>query len=114
VVIVIDAVLVASRRPRGLDASDQSVLGECPERVINGLARNGADLGADDFLDVIRRAVRAARDRAQHGESLSRYLKPVLTKYRGWIGKRLAGHEISMSLILDSVKSSTLRRRSAP
>ena len=77
VVVVADAVLVARRRPRRLDAPQQSLVGERAEHVVHRLARDGADLGADDPVDLVGGAVRALGHRPQHGQPLRGHLHAV-------------------------------------
>lgn len=82
VVVVSHAILVAGRRSGGLDAPENALLGEGAEGVVNRLPRDGAYLGADDPLDLVRRAVRGLGHRPQHGKPLSRHLQAVPSQNR--------------------------------
>ena len=101
--VVADAILVEGRRPGGLDAPDEALLGQDPEGVVHRLSRDGADLGANIFGDVIRRAVGPTRDRPQHGHALGRDLDTVFAKDFGWI----VTHDAHDMANLDSVKNWT-------
>ena len=105
VVIVTDPILVASRRPGGLDASDEAPLGQQTERVVDRLARDGTDLGPGDIGDVVRRAVWSTGDRPQDGETLRRDLDPVSAKQVRWRDGWLPGHGRKIRSFLDSVKN---------
>jgi hypothetical protein len=80
VVVVADAILEASRRPRRLNASDESLSGQQAEGVVDRLQRDGADLGPHGLGDAISGDVGLAPDRAQHSQALRRNLNAVLTK----------------------------------
>ena len=80
--VVADPVLVARRRPGGLDAPEEALVGEDAERVVDGLARDGADLGPHDLVDVVGGAVRPVGHRPQHGQPLGRDLQAVLAEER--------------------------------
>lgn len=58
VMVVADSIFVPSNRPRGLDATDQALLDEDIEGVIDRLPRDRADLGAHGFGNVFGRGVR--------------------------------------------------------
>jgi hypothetical protein len=58
-VVVTDTILVAGRGSSRLNPPDEVLLGKHPEGVVNRLSRNGSDLGANLFSDVIRGAVGA-------------------------------------------------------
>ena len=85
-VVVADAVLVAGGRSGGLDAADNALFGEEGEGVVDGLARDGADFGADEFGDVVGGGVGAARDGAEDGETLSGDLESVAAEELGGVG----------------------------
>ena len=53
VVVVVDPIFVSGRRPRRLDAPDETLVGQRPERVVHGLARDRPDVGPHAFLDVV-------------------------------------------------------------
>jgi hypothetical protein len=57
VVVVTDPILVAGRRPVGLDAPDEAVVGQDPEGVVYRLMRDSTDLGPYDLSDVVCRAM---------------------------------------------------------
>ena len=78
VVVVADAVLVPGRRAGGLDAPEQPLLGERPEHVVHRLARDGAERGPHDLLDLVGGAVRRGVHRPQHRDALRRHLQPAL------------------------------------
>ena len=104
VMVVSNPVLEARRRPGGLDASEEALVGQDSEGVVHRLARDGADLGPHDLSDLVRRAVRSSGHRPQDGQTLGRDLEAVPAEKVGWIGVRLHGHESNISPILDSVK----------
>ena len=85
VVVVTDPRIVEGRRPGGLNAPDEALLGQHPEGVVHRLPRDGTDLGANVLGDAIRRAMRATRDRPQHGQALGRDLETMFAKEVGWI-----------------------------
>jgi hypothetical protein len=58
-VVVIDAILVASGRPYGLNSSDESFFGEDGEGVVDGLARDRANFNSDRLGNVFGRDVRS-------------------------------------------------------
>jgi hypothetical protein len=99
VVVVPDPILIASRRPGGLDTTDESLFGQDPEGVIHPLSRDGADLGAYVLGDGIRGAVRPPRHRPKHSQPLGCDLDAMFAKELGWIC-----HGRSIKQILDIVK----------
>jgi len=80
VVVVADAILVKGGRAGRLNAPDETLPGQNPKGVVNGLARDGTDLGAHGPGDGVRRAVGSARDRTQDGEALGRHGDAVAAK----------------------------------
>jgi hypothetical protein len=50
--------------------------------------------------------VRPAGHRLQDRQTLRRHLKSAPTEHHGWIRRLLSRHDVTMSPILDSVKSS--------
>ena len=64
--------------PAGWMRRSRPLLGEHAERVVHRLTRDGADLGADDLLDVVGGAVRPRAGGAQDGQPLRRDLHAVL------------------------------------
>ena len=93
VVVVVHPILEAGRRSRRLDTPDETRLGQDAERVVYRLARDGAELGPHGLLDLVRRGVRPARDRAQDGQALSRHLKTMLAEEVRRIAEISLGHE---------------------
>ena len=85
VVIVTHSILIKDRRPGGLDAPDEALLGQDPEGVVHRLSRDGTDLGANVLGDFFRRTMGPTRHRPKHGQALSRDLDTVFAKDFGWI-----------------------------
>ncbi len=85
VVIDTDPILVEGRRPGGLNTPEEALLDQRPEGVVYRLSRDGTDLGANGLGDLVCRAVRPTRYRAQHGQTLGRDLETVFAKEVGWI-----------------------------
>jgi hypothetical protein len=85
VVVVADSILIPGRRPGGLDASNEPLVGQDPQGVIYRLAGDGTDLDPHSLGDVVRGAVRSVGDRPQDGQTLGRDLETVLAKQVGWI-----------------------------
>ena len=83
--VVTDPILVAGRRPGGLDAPDEAVLGQDSESVVYRLSRNGTDLGTSNLGDSVRRSVEPTRHRPQYGQTLGRDLDTVFAKEFGRI-----------------------------
>jgi hypothetical protein len=78
--IVSDPILVASGGTSGLDAAKEALLGERPQRVVHGLTRNRADLGADFLGHGVSSAMRVARDGSKDRQTLSSHLQPMLSE----------------------------------
>ncbi len=87
VVVVAHPVLVPRRRSGGLDASQEPGVGERAEGVVHGLARDGADLGADDPVDVVGGAVGPLGHGSQDGEPLGRDLHAVAAQAGGFVDR---------------------------
>lgn len=85
VMVVADTVLIQRRGAGWLNPSDQPLLGENSQRVVNGLFGNGANLGKHRFHNLIRPAVRIFGDRTQDGQPLGGDLNAVLSKESGCI-----------------------------
>jgi hypothetical protein len=85
VVVVADSILIARRRPGGLDASNEALGDQKPKGVVDRLAGDGTDLGPHGLGDVIRGAVRSTGHRPEDGKTLGRDLDTVLPKKVGWI-----------------------------
>ena len=96
VVVVTDSHLVECRGAGGLDAPDDALVREDPERVIYGLSRYGTDVSTNVTGDVVGHAVGTTRHRPQHGQALSRDLKTVFSQQVGRIV--LHGSVLSQSL----------------
>ena len=84
-VVVTDTILITGRRPRGLDAPDDALLGQDSQRVVDRLSRNGADFVTNILGDFVRRAMRSPRHDLQHRHALSRDLDAVFAKGVGRI-----------------------------
>ena len=93
VMVVVDPVLVASRRARRLDTPDEALVGQDTEGVVNRLTRDGADLGPHEFLDLVGRAVRPAGHRSEDGQTLGRHLNTVLAEEVRSVGQLSPGHD---------------------
>jgi hypothetical protein len=87
-VVIADARFEPGRRSGWLNAADEPFGNQHAKRVVDGLPRDGADLGPRRLRYVIGRQVRAEGHRAQHREALRRDLNPTLTKN----GRRLGTH----------------------
>jgi len=81
--VVANPVLVARRRPGGLNASDEALFDQDGEGVVHRLAGNDADLVPYGLGDVVRRPVGLTRHRRQNGQALSRYLDTVSAEQIG-------------------------------
>ena len=79
-VVVGDAILEEGGRSGRLDAPDEPLLDEEGQRVIDGLQRNGADLGSDNAREGVRGDVGMGRHGAQDGNPLRRDLDAALSK----------------------------------
>ena len=101
VVVVTDPIFKAGRRTGGLDAPDETLLGQDFEGVVYSLPRNGADFGTNVTCDVFRRAVGPTRHSPQHGQTLGRNLDTVSAKKVN----RLIKHKYVLGRILDCVKN---------
>jgi len=100
VMIIAGPPLVTRRRPGGLDATDETLVGQDAQSVVHRLTGDDADLGAHDLGGFVRRTVRSARHRRQNGQTLSRDLDTVSTKKIG----RVVVHDDRMIQILEFVK----------
>jgi hypothetical protein len=77
-VIVVDAILEARRRPGGLNTPDETFADQDSQGVVHGLQRDRTDLASDDLGNGVRRDVRLPRDRPKHRESLRGDLNAAL------------------------------------
>ena len=80
VVVVTDAILEASRRPRRLNAADQAFGDQQRERVVDRLKGDRADFGPNDVGDGIGGDMRLSRYRAEYREALRSDLDAALTE----------------------------------
>jgi hypothetical protein len=101
VVVVTGPTLEARRRPGGLDAPNETLLGKDAEGVVHRLTGDDADLGPYGLGDVVRSAVRLTRYRRQNRQALGRDLNAVLAEEIGWI----VTHNWRIRPISDSVKN---------
>jgi hypothetical protein len=102
-VVVAHAALVERRRPRGFDPTDEAVVGQDTEGVVDRLARDRPDLGTRVFRHPFRRAVGMARDGTQHGQSLGRHVQAVLAEQGGEVRR----HGSNVRHNLDGVQTWT-------
>jgi hypothetical protein len=86
VVVVADAILEASRRPRRLNAPQEAAGDKDAKRVVDRLVRDRSDLRSDHFRYPVSRDVRLIRHRTQHPQSLRGDLNTVLTKELNGVG----------------------------
>lgn len=84
-VIVSDAILIPGSRPGGLDSADHVLVDERTQAVVDGLARNRADDGADIVGEFVGSGVRAHRNRSQERKSLRSDMHAVLTENKGGV-----------------------------
>ena len=86
--VVADAGLVAGRRAGRLDAPEEAPVGEGGERVVDRLARDGAELGVHGRVDVVGGAVVLSADadggrtRLRAPPGAARHVHPVLAEHR--------------------------------
>ena len=80
VMIVADAVFITRRGIGGLDASDDAVVGEDAQDIIDRLTRDRADVLADAFGQGVGSGVRMTRDGPEDGQALGRDGQVVLAK----------------------------------
>jgi hypothetical protein len=78
-VIVTNAILVKSSRTCWLNPPQQLFLNQHVERIVNGLPRDGAEFGPNFFGDVIGRAMRRRRHRAENRQALCSHLHSVFS-----------------------------------
>ncbi len=86
VVIVSDAIFVQSRRADRLDSPDQPFVDQEAESVVDGLARNGADVGLRSLGDVVSGAVWMKSDGPQDRETLGGDMKAMPSQHVCIIG----------------------------
>jgi hypothetical protein len=80
VMVVSDPALVPGRRADGLDTPDEASIDEHAERIVDGLARDGPDLGPRHLGHAVRRDVGSPGHRTKHGQALCRNREAVLAK----------------------------------
>ena len=68
--VVADAILESSGRAGRLNPTDEALVDEKRERVIDRLERNRADLVPDDVGNHVRRDVRPIGNRSKHRQPL--------------------------------------------
>ena len=100
-VVVAHPVFVASGRTGRLDAADDSVLGQNPERVVHRLTRHRADVGRDHLEHHISRCVRMAANCRHDRQSLRSDAEPVLTQNLSWIRGVCRGHGTTIAINLE-------------
>ena len=100
VVVVVHPVLVASRRTDGLNPSENALIDQDAQCVVDGLARNRAEFELREFGHFVGRDVGADRHRPQHRDALGGCLKTVVAKLFG----RALGHACRLVQTLDRVK----------
>ena len=70
-VVVAGTVFVARRRPSGLDASEERLVGERGQGVVHRLPRDRSDAGPNRGEDVVGGGVRMGRHGPKHSDALS-------------------------------------------
>ena len=99
--VVTDPILVAGRRPGGLDAPEEALVGEGREGVVHRLTRDGTDLGPYDVVDVVRGAVRSVGHRPQNSQTLGRDVQTVPAEQRIVVNGCLPRHARSLTPVLE-------------
>ncbi len=79
-VIVANSILEACRRTGRLNRSDDVVLGQHGQRVVDRLARYRSDLSPNGFGNLVGAPVWLSRYGSQHGQALRRHLKSVFSQ----------------------------------
>ena len=87
VVVVADPIFEPGRRAGRLDTADESIADQHPERVVDRLQRDGADLGAHQFGHAVGGDVRLRGHGAQDGQALRRHLNPAVAEEFGRVGR---------------------------
>ena len=100
VVVVIDPILIAGRRSGGLDSTEDTLLGQDTEGIVDRLSRDDPDFGANALGNVIRGAMGPNGHRPQDSQSLggdgdSIFAKQIVQIRHGSISRE----------VLDSVKN---------
>ena len=103
-VVVTDAVLIASCRASGLDPANQVLVDQDAERVIDRLAGDGAELGAHFVAQLVGSGMGMFCDDAHEREPLSSDLYAVLAQEFHCC----FGHDTIRPPILDFVKNQLL------
>jgi hypothetical protein len=78
VVVVVNTVLVAGHRARGLDPADQALACQRPEGVVNRLAGDSAYLRPYQLTDLFGASVGPRAYGPQDRHALRRYLQAAL------------------------------------
>jgi hypothetical protein len=113
VVVVADPVLVARRRPGGLDAPKDALVGEGGKGVVDRLPGDGPERDPHDGVDVVRGPVRLIRDRPQDRKTLSGQPKAVPAQKRIVINRDDSGRVPTLVTTLERVQiwmNTTLRQ----
>ena len=107
-VIVTDSSLVPGRRSSRLDETNDSMLSERSEDVVDSLARDCPYVLPDTLGDKVCRCVGMSRQRSKHGQSLGRDVEPMPTQRCRWVVcgalDRFTSHGLSVAQGLDRVK----------
>jgi hypothetical protein len=80
VMVVVDAIFVASCGSNGLNPSKKTVFDQHGKGVVYRLTRDGTDVQLREIGDFVRSYVRTKRDRAQDGDALGRRLDAAFAK----------------------------------
>ncbi len=91
-VVVPNPMLVAGRRPGGLDAPEQTPIDEHSECVVDPLTGDRAQLGPDRLGHLVGGAVRGLGHGAKDCQALRRHLKSAITKKGRRSDVRRQGH----------------------
>ncbi len=100
VMVVAHPILITRSRACWLDAPNDALLRQKPQRVVHRLPRNGTNFVANILGYVVRRTMGAARNRTQHGNALRGDVDLMFPKEFSWV----VGHTMMIEHILDLVK----------
>lgn len=76
--MIVDPIFVTSGRPGRLNPTDQVVLRQHMQGVVDGLTGDGTDLRANLLTDLVCHGVRRGLHRPVDGKPLCRHMKPRL------------------------------------
>lgn len=79
-VVVTDTIFVPSRRSCRLDSTDEVLVYQYAERVVDSLARNGAEVGSNIVGKFVGRGVSMRRKSSHDRKALGSDLHPVVTE----------------------------------